>query len=157
MLAFSNIMTLNRVISKGFRSNNAVLAPLDIGMCKAMILQPAATKRPDQIPLDQGVSYIPMYTKQRSSRNNQKVRRAVLTGTGEAADECEIGEVNVPVVPSPPPTLWTAAPSAKPTLTYVPSTVTNSTTRVNGSVTVNGQTDFDNTTTSSVQALNMTS
>jgi len=144
MLALSNMMTLHRTISKGFTRHNASLTPLDINTCKTMILQRVVTKRPDQIPLGEGVSYVPIYTKQNST-GVLDVRSTLLTGTGEAADECELDQLGASSNAMPTRTWTRGAQPPVPTMGYMP----NNTQNANSSMAMNNtnsSADFANAT-----------
>jgi len=139
MLALSNMMTLHRTISKGFTRHNVSLAPLDMNTCKTMILQRVVTKRPDQIPLGQGVSYIPIYTKQNST-GVMDLRPTMLTGTGEVADECEVEGASSSTQATPTRTWFRGIQPPAPTMAYTPN---NDTQIANSSMTMNSTNSSD--------------
>jgi hypothetical protein len=139
MLALSNMMTLHRTISKGFTRHNVSLAPLDMNTCKTMILERVVTKRPDQIPLGQGVSYIPIYTKQNST-GVMDLRPIMLTGTGEVADECEVEGASSNTPATPTRTWFRGIQPPAPTMVYTPN---NDTQNANSSMTTNSTSSSD--------------
>jgi len=145
MLALSNMMTLHRTISKGFTRHNASLTPLDINTCKTMILQRVVTKRPDQIPSGEGVSYVPIYTKQNST-GVMDVRPTLLTGTGEVADECDFDQLGASSNAMPTRTWTRGAQPSVPSMGYMPNNMTQTANNSMAMNSTNSPADFANAT-----------
>eukprot|EP00474_Spongospora_subterranea_P010974 CRZ11432.1 hypothetical protein [Spongospora subterranea] len=106
-VALSNLNVFSLASLSNVVPSNSSSDVVDMNRCKQLILTPTVTKRPDQIPLDSGVSYIPTYTRQTPTADKApftQPRATQMGGTGEFAEACtDLPSTSIPIVQSPAP------------------------------------------------------